>query len=339
MLKDLEGNKVELLERPNAHLLILGRSGSGKTYFSCRKIEAELKKGSHIHIFDFSASFTMAELERNCFQNLDMVHVLNPLEEKMELELGADGLQDRLVDSILKGLQVRSYYQKKLVREAIRTIFGDMGYFSMTLLSKQLERMLDMGGSTENSKNIVHLLNRIEPFSQIEEIRIFGKAEEPIGLGGPGVTVIQLSGYPESQRKFLVEFLAELFWEEVRTGKKDGGTVLFDEFQNIEIKCGSALSSMLREGRKFGLAVYLSTQFLGDYDRGAVNTLMQAANMVLFKPTEKDLKTIAQLIDPNQVKAWKGILDRLRVGEAVIKGCYRLNGDGKEISTPIICKI
>ena len=156
MLKDLEGNKVELLERPNAHLLILGRSGSGKTYFSCRKIEAELKKGSHIHIFDFSASFTMAELERNCFQNLDMVHVLNPLEEKMELELGADGLQDRLVDSILKGLQVRSYYQKKLVREAIRTIFGDMGYFSMTLLSKQLERMLDMGGSTENTKNIVH---------------------------------------------------------------------------------------------------------------------------------------------------------------------------------------
>ena len=141
------------------------------------------------------------------------------------------------------------------------------------------------------------------------------------------------------QRKFLVGFLAELFWEEVRSGKKDGGTVLFDEFQNIDIKCGSALSSMLREGRKFGLAVYLSTQFLGDYDRGAVNTLMQAANMVLFRPTEKDLKRTAQLIDPNQPKAWQGILDRLRVGEVVLKGCYRLNGGSKEISRPIICKI
>ena len=34
MLKDMEDNRVELLEKPNAHLLILGRSGSGKTYFS-----------------------------------------------------------------------------------------------------------------------------------------------------------------------------------------------------------------------------------------------------------------------------------------------------------------
>ena len=52
MLKDQEGNTINLSENPNGHLLVLGRSGAGKTYFYCRKIEAEIEKGKKLYIFD-----------------------------------------------------------------------------------------------------------------------------------------------------------------------------------------------------------------------------------------------------------------------------------------------
>ena len=59
MLKDQEGNTINLSENPNGHLLVLGRSGAGKTYFSCRKIEAEIEKGKKLYIFDTKLYFTM----------------------------------------------------------------------------------------------------------------------------------------------------------------------------------------------------------------------------------------------------------------------------------------
>lgn len=153
------------------------------------------------------------------------------------------------------------------------------------------------------------------------------------------LTLVQLSKYPEIQRKFLTEFLAELFWEEVRYGKKKADIVLFDEFQNMSIKPGSALSAMLREGRKFGLSACLSTQFLGDYDKEAVDTLTQAGNMLFFKPTEREMKLVANMIDFNHPKEWRKILNGLRIGEAILKGNYTLNSMKKRVETPILCKV
>ena len=65
MLKDQEGNTINLSENPNGHLLVLGRSGAGKTYFSCRKIEAEIEKGKKLYIFDTKLYFTMEIKEWN----------------------------------------------------------------------------------------------------------------------------------------------------------------------------------------------------------------------------------------------------------------------------------
>ena len=40
-----EKNKILLLDKPNGHLLVLGMSGSGKTFFLCRKIEDAMRSG------------------------------------------------------------------------------------------------------------------------------------------------------------------------------------------------------------------------------------------------------------------------------------------------------
>lgn len=45
MLKDKEDHVIKISKIPNAHVLILGKSGEGKTYFCCRKIEEDLREG------------------------------------------------------------------------------------------------------------------------------------------------------------------------------------------------------------------------------------------------------------------------------------------------------
>ena len=231
------------------------------------------------------------------------------------------------------------YYQKKLLREAIFRVVDSTDSLTIPALIECLEEMLSEMISSESEKNIGHLLARLGPYSELDNIRIMtGNPTYNIGTDA-NVTIIQFSDFPELQRIFLTEFLAEMLWREVRNGYKKVDIVLFDEFHNMQITPGSALSAMLREGRKFGMGVYLSSQFLGNYNRDAVDTLMQAGNMFFFRPVQREMKFIASLIDPDEIPAWRKILQSLQVGEAVLKGRYNLNGNTREIETPIICKV
>ncbi len=63
MLKDLSGNKITLADTPNGHSLILGRSGVGKTFYICRKMEEYVSKEKKILILDYSSSYTLSELQ------------------------------------------------------------------------------------------------------------------------------------------------------------------------------------------------------------------------------------------------------------------------------------
>lgn len=339
MLMDRENHVIKIRQIPNAHILILGKSGEGKTYFCCRKIEEEIQDGKSVFIFDYSNSYSLPELRKCKFRYSESVRIFNPLEKRTDFIFEMDRIESALVDSFVNALRVRSYYQKKLLREAIFRVVSGMASLTIPDLIECLEEMSDEVISLESEKNLGHLLTRLGPYSECDNIRM--ATSDPVCNVGEkeNVTIIQLSDFAELQRKFFTEFLAEMFWREVRNGYGKADIVLFDEFQNMQITPGSALSAMLREGRKFGLGVYLSSQFLGNYNREAVDTLMQAGNMFFFKPVQREMKFIAGLIDPDHIPEWRNILQNLQVGEAVLKGRYCLNSNIKEIETPIICKV
>ena len=339
MLMDKENHEIKICKTPNPHILILGKSGEGKTYFCCRKIEEEIQDGKSVLIFDYSKSYSLPELHKCKFRYSESVRIFNPLEKRTDFIFGMDRIESALVDSFVNALRILSYYQKKLLREAIFRVVDSTDSLTIPALIECLEEMLSEMISSESEKNIGHLLARLGPYSELDNIRIMtGNPTYNIGTDA-NVTIIQFSDFSELQRKFLTEFLAEMFWREVRNGYGKADIVLFDEFQNMQITPGSALSAMLREGRKFGLSVYLSSQFLGHYNREAVDTLMQAGNMFFFKPVQREMKFIAGLIDPDHIPEWRNILQNLQVGEAVLKGRYCLNSNIKEIETPIICKV
>lgn len=339
MIRDLEKRKIKICEKPNAHLLILGKSGEGKTYFCCRKIEEKVQEGKSILVFDYSSSYSLSELCKCKFRYTENIRILNPFEEEIDFMFEMNGLESAALDSFVNALRILSYYQKKLLREAIFRVVDGTNSLTIPRLVECLEEMAEENISSESEKNIGHLLTRLAPYSDLENIKLLtGQAICNTGTNG-NVTIIQLSDFPELVRKFLTEFLAEMFWREMRNGSKRADIILFDEFQNMQITPGSALSAMLREGRKFGLGVYLSSQFLGNYNREAVDTLMQAGNMLFFKPVQREMKFIASLIDPDEISVWRRLLQNLQVGEAVLKGSYQINDGEKVCETPIICKV
>ena len=116
--------------------------------------------------------------------------------------------------------------------------------------------------------------------------------------------------------------------------------VIFDEFQFMSIKTGQAYQSMLREGRKFGLAVYLSSQFVGNYDVEEMDTLMQCGNILFFRPASSryqknsrhDFTGKPYSLEKNirRITGWR---------EAILKGVYTINGTRKLLEDPVICCI
>lgn len=337
MLTDMEGNLIRLSQKPNGHLLILGQSGMGKTYFACRKIEEDMEKNQIILIFDWSGSYTQEELEKNRFVTDDKTAVFLSSKASMVWRFRGDGLKGILTSALIKILKILSVYQRRLLQEAMDKLFAQMDTFSMPGLVNIINDMLTAEDEENEQRNIQLLLARLEIFSEINNVFVGVHKEETVQ--GRKVIILQLSEYADLEREFLVNLFLELLWQELRGGSKRADILLFDEFQHLDLRPGSAVSCILREGRKYGVSAYLSSQFLTTKDKGMDETLMQMGNKIFFRPVERDLREVAEWVDPQEKKKWLRLLDRLNTGEAVVKGNYCI-GDGSRIcKTPVLCRV
>lgn len=201
-----------------------------------------------------------------------------------------------------------------------------------TVFNRQVPAVID---ASATKREISSFLTKVND-EELDGI-VFDNAEESVER--KEIEIIQLSGYGEQERKFAVTLLSEIYWEEVRQGKRKSEVVVFDEFQFLSLKPGSSLAAMLREGRKFSLAVYMSSQFLGNYSSEEIDTLMQAGNMLFFKPVPKERRLIAKYIDSKNWRQWEVILDDLNIGEAVLKGHFIVGQNQRVLTNPIKCSI
>ena len=64
MVKDIEGNRIEIQEGENFHEKAIGKSGSGKTYWACNRVE-EYARIMPVVILDFSYTYTEDQTEKN----------------------------------------------------------------------------------------------------------------------------------------------------------------------------------------------------------------------------------------------------------------------------------
>lgn len=339
MLKDYSNNEIIMAEQPNGHLLVMGASGTGKSYFLCRRLEELIQQGRKVIVIDFSGSYTYEELAKNKFRGMKFTSILNPYVQNMTWTSGIREFAYELTESLLAAFNIQSFYQRELLLEAINMRCRYGVDISFAGLYDDLKKMLDIKSAEEEKKNLVHLLNKFQPFTRIDKIEMSANPAYIATIGSRPITILQLSEFPESLRNVLAELFVNLVQKEAYYGHGRVDTIVLDEFQNLQMGNNSVVSCILREGRKFGLSAILSSQFLNSYDKGIVEALQQAANKLFFRPTERELREVASWVAPLNRHQWVNIINRLNVGQAVLTGKYFVNSGTRICDAPIICQI
>lgn len=73
------------------------------------------------------------------------------------------------------------------------------------------------------------------------------------------------------------------------------------------------------------LEIILGTQFISHYSSVGIQALQQAEHIIIFCTTWEDCKLSVKIIGTADVKSWEKVLMKLRKGEAVLKGNYRID--------------
>ena len=122
MIKDLEGHRIHLTKEGNGHMLVLGNSGQGKTYFLCRMLEKYCEERKKVLILDFSGSYSQTELHEKKFKYPERVRRYNLTNGKfcwMYRASSQEMVAGDLNDALLCCLHINSYFQKKLLFDAV----------------------------------------------------------------------------------------------------------------------------------------------------------------------------------------------------------------------------
>lgn len=330
MIKDIEGHKVTLAEGANPHITITGASGEGKTTAAiCLLNEIGNDRDQKVLVIDQSGSYTSQEMKEHgtafLYEELDPCH--GPVRlAALAGEAGAD----RITAAIAEAADIRGYRQAAELKTACRAVMKDAGCISFPNLIRELAARCE-DSRTDKAKAAEQLLCRLSSLGELDMLTV--GPEERVREGAP-ITVLQLSGVHPMARDMLVRFSLALLWEEIRqsNGAPPYDALLLDELQNIPLSAGSALWCMLREARKFRVRLILCTQSLGIYNEEQRAMLTQTGHQLFFKPPGAELPLVDRLLGGG----WRGILSGLKRGQAIMTGCYHIDGRNRTASTPLV---
>lgn len=338
MIRDLENNIINLRDGANGHRLLLGETGSGKTWFCYRMLEDALAQDKTCLIFDYSGSFTDKEMKKGDFQRSEQVYSVAEETGNGEFLYVGRQFYSIMAEALTKTLSITAYRQKRLLNEALHSLEKRNASVTIAGIMEELETSVQLTNK-DAERHRDQLLNKLSGYAGINFIfkEASQKAEDVKTLCKP-ITIIQLSGHKDSERCFLADLMTKLVWQEIKEGTYHIDCIVYDEFQWMSLKKRSALSEMLREGRKCDLGVWLASQFLPEGKKEEKDTLLQASSVFIFLLSEPSQPEAAKIIEYGAWKEWVDILFNLGEGQFVLKGNYTVNNGITVGTKPIICK-
>lgn len=264
-MKTRNGLEIKLSNDLNGHILVWGRSGQGKTYFLCRKVEDYVEAGKKVLIIDYSGSYTNKEMINNKFKyqsRIDRFQFDYALNWYFRVRDEKNFKKD-VTDTFLEVFKCDSYFQQALLENAIDHIFATQERLCIPDIIIELKKMLLREKVEEeavgNTDNIGRLLTRLRPYETIENFYIKRGVTDRENSGQ--VVIMDISNFPEKQRKFLTELFLKLLWKESYRQEYENhcDAVILDEMQFLSIKEDDILTAFLREGRKKGFELVYCT--------------------------------------------------------------------------------
>ena len=339
------------LSETNGHTLLLGESGSGKTYCTQVMVSELARLGSKVYILDLTGSLTRNQGEPEFFSNigekLDYVNVaregllINLFERIMmdeeTLEKDSD-LAGRVADSLTACIG-RGELQRALVYQCIKAM---LVHCDRTGEMPSLE-LLGLIISGEKGVQAKKVIGKMAQLIDGQYFHLEPPQNMMCKLGD--IKLMQMQSIAHSIKQVLTDLILWKIWSDaVRYGSKNHPTyILIDEFQNVRLTPSSPLYKILCEGRKFGLNLILATQFIqGKFSDNVEMAIAQVGNKIFFRPPDKESRYVAGFLthERNMAKEQEERLRGLRKGEAMIKGdIYFDETGGKKYLSSLKVKI
>lgn len=340
-----------VLSETNGHTLLLGESGSGKTYCTQVMVSELAKLGSRIYILDLTGSLAWNQGEPEFFSNIrDRLNYVN---------VARDGLMINLFERIMldeETLEKDSDLAGR-VADSLAACAG-RGELQRAMLYKCIKTMLEYCQENEKLPSLellgiilaeekgVQAKKMTSRMTQLIDGQYFHQESSQNMLhNGGNIKLMQMQSVVHNIKQVLADLVLWQIWSDaVQYGSKNHPSyILIDEFQNIRLTPASPLYKILCEGRKFGLNLILATQFFqGKFSSNVEMAVAQVGNKIFFRPPDKEIRFVAGFLtqDRDKKKEYEARLRSLRKGEALVKGdIYLYETGGKRYGQPLKVKI
>ena len=329
--------KYDLDGSMNGHILINGKSGSGKTV-QAQKIMLEIvKQGGTVLAFDIHQTLyenQILEKYQTDFMkytnNLNVYHdgiVCDLLEPMVYPDGEKEYVQDAIsaiTDVISRTFSLKCRQQATL-RQAINCVVENEGYEKkgFTAIGEELASMENQVAEGLREKLyalFVHNIFRPGKW-MVEENKI---------------NIVRLGKFDLKTQELVAEILLAYIWRlaNVNYFTENGLYIFVDECQDMHSGKDSALAQILSEGRKFNANLLLATQQIEQGSSSIVQQRLAQCGLILyFQPNINQASTVAKRISMNDGEGWGNVLKTLKRGEFVAAG--DLIVDGKLIDRPL----
>lgn len=303
---------------PNSHMLVTGKSGSGKTTFIIQTISQLMYKNEKVVVLDISDSY----IDKSELKEISEVYTslpVNPFyafanetQEECCSRLAAN------LTSVFK-LSDRNYYELidilNLLYENDHVNTDD---------SEQIRKIMS------NHKPLIPVLKFAEGFSDYTGSwnDIFSDRK---------ISVLKMNGLKIPYERACEFLLNDLYgyMEKFRSNKV---FIVVDEIQNMVKSDTSAVIKILSQGREKNMAMIAATQSFQSVPRKYKSMFLQSGLSVFFQPEVTAVELLAGLIHSScHISQVSDLLKKLKIAECLVYGSFENANHEIETDKIIYC--
>jgi len=273
---------------PNPHVLILGESGTGKTYAICCLTAELAQEGVVSIVFDYGQGFSPRGLPAEFVDATSPVELhagrdgvnINPLQVFPSDLHGPVNVAQRVADTFGRVYKKIGVQQHAVIRQAVLEVMGDAGILQnepgtwsadLPAFGELQNKLNNLAGNPQNAQSrfAATAASHVSTLFVFNTFRPNGQKLSWTDMlaARNRVVVIQLKGLEHSLERAVTELM---LWNLIGFIEAMGPGplrcfVVLDEAHKLCFDRGSPVEKLLREGRKFGLGLVLASQQPEDF--------------------------------------------------------------------------
>jgi DNA phosphorothioation-dependent restriction protein DptH len=314
--------------RGSPHLFILGIPGQGKSWTVTRILCELARQNVPSLVFDFHGQFAdpsgiYSKIASPLVCDAAKQLPFSPFEASSDREAGASFWQANAfaVAEIFQYVTGMGDIQRDVFYEALRDCYLEVGFDATGATGHQLPLLSDVQARLEEMQNDRGSRNVIPRCRPLLEFGLFQEGGTPQVdfqqmLKRGGIIDVHALHHETLQLAAGAFVLRKIYKDMFRWGETDRMRLVIVLDEAHRLAKDITLPKIMKEGRKFGLAIVVASQGLEDYHPDVVGN---AGTKVVFRTNFPMSKKVAGFLRARKGTDLAGAIEQLPVGEAYVQ--------------------